>query len=100
MSETFLYILCMASLLISLSSICVSLSLIKSVKIAQQQLQQLFEVLFQLPPGGEYYIQHEDEDENEDIETPSYTSDDSVIDMFSKKPMKYNEALGIWVEVD
>ena len=83
----------------SISALYLALSLAKGVKIAHQQLQQLFEFLFQLPPDGEYYIQSEDEDEPAPPER-TYTNEDGVINMFSKRPMRYDEVLGAWVEVD
>ena len=98
MSETFLYMICMLSMMMSLSSLYLALSLAKSVKIAHQQLQQLYEILFQLPPGGEYYVQYEDEEE--EIPPATYNNKDGVINMFSKRPMRYDEVLGAWVEVD
>ena len=92
--------LIIVSLMTALSALYLSLSMAKSVKIAHMQLQQLFEVLFQVPPGGDYYIQFEDEPGNQDGVPTPHTSKDKVINMFSKRPMKYDEALEMWVEDD
>ena len=100
MSETFLYMLTVISLAVSTSALYLALSMAKSVKIAHMQLQQLFEVLFQVPPGGDYYIQFEDEPGNPDEIPAPHTSKDKVINMFSKRPMKYDETLEMWVEDD
>ena len=94
MPEIFLYLICIVSLALSIASLYVSLSLAKSVKIAHQNLQILFQVLTQ--PHQITYSYDEYGDYGEEINTYPIPNS-KVVDLFSRQALEWNEDLKEWV---
>ena len=93
MSEIFLYLICIVSLALSIASLYVSLSLAKSVKVAHQNLQVLFQVLTQ--PHQIAYSYDEYGEYGEEIN--NYPIPNSkVVDLFSRQALEWNEDLEEW----
>ena len=94
MSEIFLYLICIVSLALSIASLYVSLSLAKSVKVAHQNLQVLFQVLTQPHQAAYSYDEYGEYGE----EISNYPIPNSkVVDLFSRQALEWNEDLEEWV---
>lgn len=94
MSEIFLYLICIVSLALSIASLYVSLSLAKSVKVAHQNLQVLFQVLTQ--PHQDAYSYDEYGEYGEEISSYPIPNN-KVVDLFSRQALEWNEDLKEWV---
>ncbi len=95
MSEIFLYLICTVSMVLSIASLYLSLSLAKSIKVAHQNLQVLFQVLSQ--PHDIIYSYDEYGDYGEELQDYKLSKDDKVVDLFSRQALKWNEDLKEWV---
>ena len=94
MPEIFLYSVCVISLMLSIASLYVSLSLAKSVKVAHQNLQVLFQVLTQPPQASYSYDEYGEYGE----EINNYPIPNSkVVDLFSRQALEWSEVLNEWV---
>jgi len=98
MPEIFLYLICGTSLMLSIASLYLSLSLTKSVKNAQQNLQVLFQVLTQ-PHQVVYSYDEYDEYSEGSINYP-IPSGSKVVDLFSRQALEWNDDLNEWVPKD
>ena len=95
MSEIFLYSICIISMALSIASLYLSLSLAKSIKVAHQNLQVLFQVLSQ--PHDIIYSYDEYDDYGEELQDHKLSKDDKVVDLFSREPLEWNSDLNEWV---
>lgn len=95
MPEIFLYLICVISTALSIASLYLSLSLAKSIKVAHQNLQVLFQVLSQ--PHDIIYSYDEYGDYGEELQPHKLSKNDKVVDLFSRQALEWNETLNEWV---
>jgi len=109
MNEATVFIICLISLLLSISSLLVALRVAKNLRTAHQNIevlhQALLDILHPQHQGmgpGQYVVAYIDEDGeyySEEYETPanSFSKDDKVIDLFSRQALEWDAELKEWM---